>query len=217
MRVRCSCDVGGLRAVGSPLASMRTQSAPSRRLPPTTRSGAGRALWRKPHNFLPSWAHVYSTSGPLSFLASRCRRSSWFWPRFLFLLPDRRWRAGRSACGVELALVVWTGAGWVSVRLAAVVAMSSLREVARGVAAEASVAGEVASATAFAGWEAVDLALAVGAALGSAVGGSVEASMGVVARVPTGPLVATVAPAVVPASAGGSSVVGWSSCCSTAL
>ena len=104
-----------------------------------------------------------------------------------------------------------------SVRLAAVVAMSSLREVARGVAAEASVAGEVASATAFAGWEAVDLALAVGAALGSAVGGSVEASMGVVARVPTGPLVATVAPAVVPESAGGSSVVGWSSCCSTAL
>ena len=104
-----------------------------------------------------------------------------------------------------------------SVRLVAVVAMSSLREVARGGAAEASVALEVASATALAGWEAVDLALAGGAALGSAVGGSVEASMGVVARVPTGPLVAAVAPAVVPASAGGPSVVGWSSYCSTAL
>ena len=76
----CRCGVhatweGSVR-LGRHWSPKRAQSAPSRRLPPTTRLGAGRALRRKPHNFLPSWAHVYSSSGSQFCPTSRCRRSS---------------------------------------------------------------------------------------------------------------------------------------------
>jgi hypothetical protein len=57
--IACKCGVhatreGCVRSGRHWLKKKRVQSAPSQRLPPTTRLGApGRALGRKPHNSLP--------------------------------------------------------------------------------------------------------------------------------------------------------------------